>query len=95
MIRSGRGQVGGAFALLGLLACGRAVEPPPADYRRQTVDAVSSRLDARKARLETRQVRRLIEVKVWMQEGDGGPERVRAICWFDDRRRLVTLTYLD
>jgi hypothetical protein len=92
-------KVGGRVVALGLgalsfLGCGRALETPPPEFRSQVVEIVSSRLDARGARLETQRVRDLFEVKVWVKD-TGGTERLRATCWFDGRRRLQTVVYAD
>ncbi|HJW31835.1 MAG TPA: hypothetical protein VJ505_00580 [Holophagaceae bacterium] len=82
---------------LGLLilatACDTSLPVPMPDLRDKVVEAVQPRLDARAARLETRKVRDLYEVKVWVKDPATGQERISAICWFDARKQLTLVRY--
>ena len=73
-------------------ACDSTLPVPLPDFRDKAVLAVRARLDATSARLETRKVRDLYQVKLWMPD-PATKEKVKAICWFDGRRQLVMVTY--
>ncbi len=85
--------LGCALGLLLLTACDTTLPVPLPELRGKVVEAVQPRVDARTARLETRKVRDLYEVKVWTRDPATGQERVAAICWFDARKQLTLVRY--
>lgn len=95
MAWSGKRPAAGLLLGVATLGCDPKLDPGLPDFRRQAVDAVSPRFDARGARFETHRAKSLFVVKVWMREGSQGAERLRATCWFDDQRRLQTVVYAD
>jgi hypothetical protein len=84
----------GALLLLAVGCDGSQAATMP-NFRAKAVEAVRSRLDAHTARLETRKARDLYEVKLWMPDASPEKEKLVAICWFDEQRRLVLVRYVD